>query len=92
MKGLLIFILFAFVLLADCQMDEEEMNERAEKLAKMMKHDGVDRVVTMTQKNMKNLLKKYNIVVVLFHAQTNATVLKQEKYPLEAINFHYLLK
>eukprot|EP00112_Aurelia_sp_Birch-Aquarium-sp1_P001368 Seg1146.4 transcript_id=Seg1146.4/GoldUCD/mRNA.D3Y31 product="hypothetical protein" protein_id=Seg1146.4/GoldUCD/D3Y31 len=170
MKELLIFVLFAFVLLADCQIDEEEVNERnwysmqkrkieneklaqikreeekeerlakiardeklskfnepnwysiqkkateIEKLAqtkreeerlakiardeklskikakkaKMRKHDGVDeRVVTMTQKNMKNLLKKYNIVIVLFHAQTNATILKQEKYPLEAINFYY---
>ncbi len=71
------------------QYDEEQVNDRAEKLAKMMQPDGINRVVTMTGKNFKSLLKKYDVVVVFFHAQANATMLAQEIQPFEV---RYLVK
>ena len=78
-------LLFIIVSLVKCQTDSEETNERAERLAEMMKHDGVERVVELTQKNIKSLLKKYNIIVVLFHTHNNDTNLRQDKYSLEVI-------
>ena len=80
LKALVVFIIISSVY---CQSDNERANERAEKLAEMMRHDGVDRVVELSQKNMKGLLKKYNLMVVLYHAHTNDTVLRQDKYALE---------
>ena len=76
-------VLFAIVCSVTGQVDDEEINERAEKLARMMQHDGVERVVKLTDKNFKSSLRKFDIVVVLFHAQSNATLLDQEKLVLE---------
>lgn len=78
-------VLFAIVCSVTGQVDDEEINERAEKLARMMQHDGVERVVKLTDKNFKSSLRKFDIVVVLFHAQSNATLLDQEKLVLEVV-------
>ena len=80
---LLLLVSFAILSLVNCQAENEEGNERAERLAEMMKHDGVERVVELSQKNVKRLLKKYNIVIVMYHTATNDTVLRQEKHALE---------
>eukprot|EP00794_Sanderia_malayensis_P011264 gene11264-12444_t len=81
-----VFLLLALsAVLVNCQYDEEEVNERAEKLAKMMQPDGVKRVVTMTGKNFKSLLRKHKIVVVYFHAQVNDTALEQDLRPYEVV-------
>ena len=73
------------VSLVHCETDSERASERAEKLAEMMRHDGVERVVELHQKNIKGLLKKHKIMVVLYHAQSNDTLLRQEKYALEVL-------
>ena len=65
------------------QTDDDEIAEKAKKLAEMMQHDGVKRVMTMTSKNFNTLLKKYPIVVALFHAQPNTSSLTQDKEVLE---------
>ena len=80
MKVILLFFAISFV---HSQEENEGANERAEKLAEMMRHDGVERVGELTQKNIKSLLKKYNVMVVLFHAHNNETTLRQDKYALE---------
>lgn len=84
-------VLVAILSSVKCQPDRDESNERAERLAEMLKHDGIERVVELTQKNMKSLLKKYNIMVVLYHTQTNDTMLRQEKYALEVFLVNFLL-
>ena len=88
LKALAIFIIISLV---HCQSENERANERAEKLAEMMRHDGVERVVELSQKNMKSLLRKYNYMVVLYHAQTNDTILRQDKYALEVICYIFYL-
>jgi len=82
MRVVFLFIAISFV---HCQEESEGANERAEKLAEMMRHDGVERVGELSQKNIKGLLKKYNVMVVLFHTHSNETTLRQDKYALEVV-------
>ena len=88
MRVVFLFIAISFV---HCQEESEGANERAEKLAEMMRHDGVERVGELSQKNIKGLLKKYNVMVVLFHTHSNETTLRQDKYALEVVTIFICL-
>jgi len=60
----LIFLINVFHIF--CQENEEEQRTEQQRLADMMKHDGVKRVVAVTEKNIEKILKKNDIVVVMF--------------------------
>ena len=81
-----VFFLLSLFVIARGQSEEDGTTERAERLAEMMKHDGVERVVQVTPKSFKGLVKKNDIIVMLFHAQQNDSLYKQEKYALEVRN------
>lgn len=74
MSTLIIHFLFNLLLTTCGQKDddtqalteEEKQKAQQKKVEDMMKHDGVKRVITLTEKNHQKVLKKNEIVVTMF--------------------------
>lgn len=70
LKAIILILLFSLVIVAS-QVDPEEVKASHQKYAEMLKHDGKTRVKVITQKNVKSILKKNDIVVVFFWVDNN---------------------
>lgn len=67
----LLAFLVNLILFIACQEDEENAQQpkqktEQEKMSEMMKHDGVKRVIVATEKNIEKVIRKNDLVVMLF--------------------------
>ena len=84
--------LFWLLTVTWAQVDEEEVRASHQKYAEMMKHDGKKRVKVITQKNVKSMLKKNDILVVFFWVDNDKQLEKlneQDMYFLE-VSLYFL--
>lgn len=58
---------------------------RAEEGLNFPTYDGKDRVVSLTEKNFKQVLKKYNVLCLYYHESVSSDKVAQKQFQLKEI-------
>lgn len=82
-------ILFLLLLGVYCQVEKEDVQRSHDRMAELMKHDGVQRVIVADTANVNKLIKKHRLLIMFFWVDNNKETEKlnaKDIYFLEVIN------
>lgn len=78
-------ILFLLLLGVYCQVEKEDVQRSHDRMAELMKHDGVQRVIVADTANVNKLIKKHRLLIMFFWVDNN-----KETEKLNAKDIYFL--
>ena len=85
MKLSILFCTFLNFLCAFGQVDDEDVQRSHQRMAEIMRHDGVKRVVVADKKNINKLLKKNHLVLMMFWVDNNKATEKLNERDMQTL-------